>query len=367
MYILTINVGSSSTKFGLFSKEANTVKNLMKKTVEAGIEHIPVHVQSIVSENNLQISDITFAMRVVHGGPELVQPTVITPTVLEYLHAIQSLAPLHNPPALQVIHQLIESYPNNTIIAAFDTMFHSTMPHVASSYALPNELAKKHHIKRYGFHGFAYASICRLYSEQLHVLPKNVTVIALQLGSGCSICAIKNGESVDTSMGFSPLEGLISRTRTGSIDPTVLEYLHEKTNTSHAELINVFNNDSGLKGVSNTDGHMPSLIEDVDEHKQLAIDLFVYRIQHYIGAYDVVLQQQAPIILAGGISEHLPSIWEKIFNNPYLNVALSPISSIQLSKPFTRISSDSSKRHAYVAYVDEEYEIASSVNTLLQQ
>jgi acetate kinase len=227
------------------------------------------------------------------------------------------------------------------------------MPEVAKQYALPKQLAETYHIRRYGFHGLAYQSMLRIFSEQMQMPVPSINCIAMQLGSGCSICAIKEGQSVDTSMGFSPLEGLISRTRTGNIDPSAIPYLNKEAQLSFDDIFTMLNKESGLKGVSGTEGHLQQLQQD-----DLALQMFVYRIQQYIGAYDVALRGQYPILFGGGISEHSQEVLQLIAANSYLNIKLSVA---DYSQPITRITADDSPRHAYVVFVDEEREIAESV------
>ncbi|MCX8009344.1 MAG: acetate kinase, partial [Patescibacteria group bacterium] len=279
------------------------------------------------------------------------------------LHHIIPLAPLHLPLAIQTIQTIREIYPDAQLFAVFDTQFHHTMPDKAKYYALPTHVSRQHHIYRYGFHGLAYSSMLNLYTQHLRIPKDQATFIGIHLGSGCSMCAIKNGQSIETSMGFSPLEGLISRTRTGTIDPTVLVYLYTQTGQPIETLLDMFNKDAGLKGLSNTDGNIQNVLTSQTPEAQQAIDMFVYRILLYIGAYDMILETQAPIVLSGGISEHARSMWERLASHTYLGVAISDMSPDRLDRPLTELSTHESKRKMYVACIDEEREIAEHINT----
>jgi acetate kinase len=359
MIIVTVNPGTSGTKVGYFELSNRTLiekeRTLFSGEPEAVVLQIAEHLSSV------GFTDIIFGIRIVHGGEKIVKPTDINAEVLDYLDSNLLLAPLHNPISLTYIRHLQKTWPAVRLIAVVDTAFHAQMPLESSSYALPDEYRQLYGIKRYGFHGLAYQSIVRLMAEQFVVSPTELSLIALQLGSGCSICAIDQGRSVDTSMGFSPLEGLISRTRTGDIDPEIIPYLVQKTGKTYDELFTLLNTESGLAGMSKTAGHMNELIESSSDLAKRAFALFVYRIQKYIGAYQMVLQKEAPIVLSGGISEHSREFWEAFCRNPYLGVSLSSLTPDQLLKPVTRISADHSKRHMYVAFVDEEKEIAQSL------
>lgn len=350
MQILVLNPGTSSIKFGTYRIDNNEAIELERTSRACTSDTFTEVLQHELQQYNL--SDTIIGIRIVHGGWKYQQATKITDEVITYIQTITDLAPLHNPLALQTISS-IQSLGTFPMIAVFDTAFHATLPDKAKYYALPKQLSDTYHIQRYGFHGLAYASMLRTYCQQFKVNKEQAVFIGLQLGSGCSICAIQNGQSVDTSMGFSPLEGLISRTRTGNIDPAVIDYVHKEAQLSYEDIFTILNKESGLKGLSGTEGHLQLLSE-----VSLAVDMFVYRIQQYIGAYDVVLKGQHPILFGGGISEHSQEVLKLIAANPYLNLKLiSP----EYNKPITRITADDSPRHAYVVFVDEEREIANGV------
>lgn len=360
MHILVINPGSSSIKLGLFAVAGNDVIKEFSTSTDTSPQEAGTIAQQLI-EQYPTITELVIGVRIVHGGQKFTTATEITNSVMDELEELHDLAPLHNPLSFEAIRSIQRTFTQVKIIGVFDTSFHTTMPIIASQYALPYEITTTHHIKRYGFHGLAHASMLRQYSEYTHTDSNSTTITTIQLGSGCSMCAIRQGISVDTSMGFSPLEGLISRTRTGSIDPQTLLYLQKKTGKSLEELLYIYNHESGLKGLSGTDGHIQSLLQLNSERSSTARALFVYRIQQYIGAYDAVLQQKADIVFGGGISEHAPTILEAVCANPFFEIMLNKEVLQQQHTTTVQLTTESSKRHVYLVFVDEEYEIAKEV------
>lgn len=250
--------------------------------------------------------------RLVHGGPRYQDPRRVTK---EFMSEIEDLAPLdpdHTPAAIRGIQFIAGRFPDVPQVACFDTAFHRTLPPVARMYALPRRLYDRG-IVRYGFHGLSYEYVM----SELAVLEDklaNGRVIIAHLGSGASIAAVKNGKSVDTSMGFAPLEGLVMATRSGDVDPGVLLYLLEQERISAGNLSKLLNKESGLLGVSATSGDMRELLEKSAQDSRAgdAVDLFCYRAKKYIGAYAAVLGGLDLLIFAGGIGEHAPPIRRRI-------------------------------------------------------
>jgi len=253
------------------------------------------------------------------------------------------------------------------MVAVFDTAFHQTMPEVAKRYALPTELADRYRIRRYGFHGIAHASLASGYATCTGDSLEQVRLITLQLGNGCSIAAIAQGRSIETSMGFTPLEGLVMGTRSGDVDASIVSYLSEREKVEAAEIEQWLNERSGLLGVSGRSNNMRELLraakEDQDKRAQFAIDLFCYRVRKYLGAYLAVLGGADAVVFGGGIGENAPEIREQICQNMewcglglHLDrnrtaVGLSPGSA-------AKISTDESRPAAYVVAADEESWIA---------
>ena len=233
--------------------------------------------------------------------------------VIAILDSLCDLAPLHNPSSLSGIHAaskvLGAAVP---MVAAFDTSFHQTIPETAAIYALPYELATKHHIRRYGFHGLAHQYSAIRYGELTGKAADQINIVTLHLGNGCSACAIRNGVSIDTSMGFTPLEGLVMGTRSGDLDPALVAHLARQEGIDEVE--SLLNTGSGLLGVSGISSDMRELIAlyEKNPRARLAIDVFCYRARKYLGAYLAALEGADAVVFSGGIGEHIPLVRRKI-------------------------------------------------------
>ena len=264
------------------------------------------------------LSDIhAVGHRVVHGGERFKMSVRITEEVLAGIEDCIELAPLHNPANLKGIRAAQELLgPGSPQVAVFDTAFHSTMPETSYLYGIPYPLYRRHKIRRYGFHGTSHRYVAYRYRTMLGIPQEKVDIISLHLGNGCSACAIKDGASLDTSMGFTPLEGLLMGTRSGDIDPSIIEFLSHKEGMSIAETDNLLNKQSGLLGVSGLTSDMRDLLAEEAEHQdrraRLAIDLFCSRAKKYIGAYDALLGGADAIIFTGGIGENAPQVRSRI-------------------------------------------------------
>jgi acetate kinase len=306
--------------------------------------------------------------RVVHGGGQYVEPTLITEQVEAGIDALSELAPLHNPSCLAGIRGARAVLGANVpMVAVFDTAFHRTMPEVAKHYALPAELADRHRIRRYGFHGIAHASLANGYAACTGHSLEDARLITLQLGNGCSVAAIAQGRSVETSMGFTPLEGLVMGTRSGDVDASIVSYLSEREKVEAAEVERWLNEQSGLLGLSGQSNDMRELLrlaeQEQDKRAKFAIDLFCYRVRKYLGAYLAVLGGADTIVFGGGIGENAPQIRERICermgwcglrfdcDRNRAAVGLAPGRA-------AKISTDESRPAAYVVAADEETWIA---------
>ena len=308
--------------------------------------------------------------RIVHGGAQFHSSVRIDDAVIATLESLNELAPLHNPPAVQAIRAcravLGSALP---MAAAFDTAFHQTLPDYASSYALPYDLSARHRIRRYGFHGLAHSYVALRYADLTGTPRDQVTIITLHLGNGCSASAIRHGQSVDTSMGFTPLEGLVMGTRTGDLDPTIVTYLARKEGVSVDEVGTWLNTRSGLLGVSGGSNDMRELLArvDRDDRARLAVDLFCYRARKYVGAYLAVLGGASALVFSGGIGEHSPPVRAKICDGLQwcgLEVDAECNAAIQGSEG--RISPADARVHVYVIPSDEEILIARDTVRLLR-
>jgi acetate kinase len=304
--------------------------------------------------------------RVVHGGERFSQSVVIDEAVLAEIEALSELAPLHNPASLAGIHGA-KTVLGSTVpmVAVFDTAFHHTLPPVARTYVLPHELAARHRIRRYGFHGIAHASLVAGYAAFPGSTLEKDRLITLQLGNGCSVTAIAGGKSVETSMGFTPLEGLVMGTRSGDLDPSIVSYLAHRENVDASEVERWLNEQSGLLGVSGRSNDMRELLHAAaqDERAALAIELFCHRVRKYIGAYLAVLGGAEALVFGGGIGGGSPEIrarictgmeWCGLLLDTDRNMAavgLPPGSA-------ARISHDAAALTVHVVAYDEETRIA---------
>ncbi len=306
--------------------------------------------------------------RVVHGGTRFVQPVLIDENVLSEIESLSELAPLHNPACLEGIVAartcVGEKIP---MVAVFDTAFHHTMPPRARYYALPHDLAKQHEIQRYGFHGIAHASLAAGYSVFTGRRLDQEKLITLQLGNGCSVTAINGGKSVETSMGFTPLEGLVMGTRSGDLDPSIVGFLSRKTRMDVAEVERCLNEESGLLGVSGRSNDMRILLRaalrDKDEQAALAVELFCYRARKYLGAYLAVLKGAHAIVFGGGIGENAPEVRTRILSGMEwcdlrLDEARNKAAVGLAPGSAARISADGADLAVYVVATDEESYIA---------
>jgi acetate kinase len=252
--------------------------------------------------------------RIVHGG-EYDEPMVITPGVLHELKGLIPLAPLHMTPAIEFIERFQQQDADAVHIAVFDTMFHQYMPEVAKTYAIPPKLARKHRIRRYGFHGIAYAEMVREAAKVINKPLSQLRIIACQLGNGASVCAIRHGRSIDTSMGFTPLEGLMMGTRSGDIDPAVIPFLCEHEHLAPDQALRVLQHESGLKGMAG-EWDVRKLLKrerEGDDAAKFALDLFAYRVRKYVGAYIAALGGVDVIVLSGGVSR-APKMRQRILS-----------------------------------------------------
>ncbi len=256
-------------------------------------------------------------VRVVHGGHRFTQSVLIDETVLGQIEELSPLAPLHNPPCLEGIYEIRALLgPDIPIVAVFDTSFHRTLPAHARTYAIPRDWTERHGIVRFGFHGIAHASLVQSYARYSGQSLEGTRVITFQLGQGCSVTANENGTVVETSMGFTPLEGLVMGTRSGDIDPAIIGYLAEHERLSHEEIDQQLNTRSGLLGLSGKTSDMRRLLETAhaehDPHAILAIEVFCHRARKYLGAYLAILGGADAVIFGGGIGERAPKIRAQI-------------------------------------------------------
>ena len=389
MKVLVINCGSSSIKYQLINteKQETLCKGLVERIGAVTSIIRQEWIGEKVTKKSVSISNHTAALkiimelllkadndalhsldeieavghRVVHGGETFKDSVLIDDYVEEAIQDAFDIAPLHNPPNLQGIRAAKEHLPNIPHVAVFDTAFHQTLPTEAFLYGIPNRLYRRYKIRRYGFHGTSHYYVSRRYFKLTGKPKKGSKLITCHLGNGASITAIKDGKSIDTSMGFTPLEGLLMGTRSGDIDPSILFYLIEKEELSVANVHALLNKHSGLLGLSGYAADMRDLIaeaEDGDRRSQEAIDVFCYRAKKYIGAYAAALNGVDGIIFTGGIGENSALIRSKILQNlEYLGVELDAEKNKSVPD-VNQINTDSSKVGVFAIPTNEELVIA---------
>ncbi len=300
--------------------------------------------------------------RVVHGGARFVEPVLIDDAVIAGIEELEDLAPLHNRPSLAGIRAaravLGGAVP---MVAVFDTAFHAALPERAWRYAIPWDLAERHGIRRFGFHGTSYRYVTERYARLAGVPPGRGTIVALHLGNGASAAAIRDGASIDTSMGFTPLEGLVMGTRAGDLDASIVGYLARKEGVAAADVERWLNERSGLLGVSGRSADMRDLLEReaTDARARLAVELFCYRARKYVGAYLAALGGADALVFTGGIGERAPAVRARICAGlEWCGLVLDPARNAAAVDGDARIGADRARVQAYVIPTDEELLIA---------
>ncbi|HEY3324345.1 MAG TPA: acetate kinase [Planctomycetota bacterium] len=393
--VLVLNCGSSSIKYQLFEMPSAEVlaRGLIERIGEqlGSYKHkdaagersekikIPDHhagLEILVKcLRNGAVSDLSeiaaVGHRVVHGGEAFTGSVFVTPEVEKTIQDCADLAPLHNPPNLVGIRAAKKAFPDAPQVACFDTAFHTTLPPVAYMYALPHELYEKYRIRRYGFHGTSHRYVARRAAEMLGKHKYAVNVITCHLGNGCSMAAVAAGKSVDTSMGLTPLEGLVMGTRSGDIDPAIIFYLAEKPEFKNLAAINgTLNKKSGLLGVSGTSNDMRTLEQAAlsgDKRAALAREIFAYRIRKYIGAYAAVLPKLDAIVFTGGIGENDPDARAQSIAGLSANfgIAIDPAKNAKAIRGVEAdIATADSRAHVMVIPTNEEKAIAADTYQL---
>ena len=310
MALLILNAGSSSLKFSLI--DPADLRVWTHGTIELQTGFDSVVQRAIGDARACAQSDSSAAIaavvhRVVHGGTRFTEPVRITPEVRAALNELTPLAPLHNPPSLEVIDAALAALGDTPQVAVFDTAFHATLPDAARIYPLPHEWSERWGLRRFGFHGLNHEYCARRAAEMLGRSADGLSLVVAHLGSGASVTAIENGRSVDTSMGFTPLEGLMMGTRSGSVDPGLLLHLQRQCGVSLDELDRALNHESGLLGVSGRSADMRNVIEAADagdRRASLAVRIFAHRARQAIGAMTATLGKVDALVFTGGIGEH---------------------------------------------------------------
>jgi acetate kinase len=400
MKIMVINSGSSSIKYQIFDMRVRSVlaSGLLERIGEtqSRLTHqfrVPEQERSAVVEKVTAVDDHArgFALinavlretgalsdmgaldgighRVVHGGETFTRPTLIDARVVDTIRSLIPLAPLHNPANLTGIEVALAKAPHVPQVAVFDTAFHQTLPPHAFHYALPRTLYEKHAVRRYGFHGTSHFYVTKQAAQMMERPLETVNLISLHLGNGASAAAVQNGASVDTSMGLTPLEGLIMGTRCGDLDPAIIFYLARETGRSWEAIDALLNKESGLKGICGVND-MREIAQRAgagDALARLAIDMYVYRLRKYIGSYAAVLGRLDALVFTGGIGENAAAIRAAACRGlNALGIALDESRNQTPAEGPRELHHRESRVRILVIPTNEELEIADQTTLLLQ-
>jgi acetate kinase len=397
MNILVFNCGSSSLKFELLEIEAagrtpGTIRRLAGgsfaeigsrtaiimsagdahkvESSEAVQDHQRAAIRVINWLNEVGIRVDAVAHRIVHGGPEVTEPVIVTDAVIRALENACQFAPLHNPPALSVLRAVGSRLREVPSVVIPDTAFHQTIPPAARTYAIPRSLTERYGIRRFGFHGIGHAWMMERCAAMRATDPEKLNLITLHLGAGCSATAIRQGRSIDTSMGLTPLEGLMMATRAGDIDPAIFTFLAAREKLSPDQVEYLLNHQSGLLGVSAVSDDLREIEAEAhrNQYAALAIEMFCYRVRKYIGAYMAVLGHTDAIVFGGGIGEHSASIREQICSGlNQLGVLVNRQANRNASGHEAQISEPQSPVSVYVVPLDEETYMARAAVRVLSR
>jgi len=390
--ILILNAGSSSIKCQYFIGELSVASVLIEEIGDENGSNCILWYANDKNENRRFLKNYTEAInqiifmlmhsgvlpsivdidgighRVVHGGDSFNLPTRVTDKVIKKIENLIPLAPLHNRANLEGIKIMNNQYPHIPQFAIFDTAFHSTIPHYASLYAIPYNMYEDLHIRKYGFHGTSHSFVSKECAKLLETNIENINIISMHLGSGASICAIRGGKSIDTSMGMTPLDGLIMGTRCGDIDPAIGLYISNEKGKTIEEINDIYNHQSGLKGICGK-SDMREIIHDAkiegDRLSNLALNMYVYRIKQYIGSYTVALGRLDVLIFTGGVGENSSVIREMICEGlgELLGIFIDKDKNSDIKNK--RIDTDNSRVKICVIPTNEELSMAKEVSNLL--
>jgi len=368
MTLLTVNSGSTSVKLALYELSAAGAPVRLAAEQHSGAALDPRAVLRALG-TRLDSAPQAIAHRIVHGGTCFERPTRINPDVIAAIERLAPLAPLHNPPALRWVAATRELWGEALPqVAVFDTAFFAALPRRAAEYALPAHLGRERDVRRYGFHGLAHEAMWRRWCELNPQLRQGGRLITLQLGGGCSVTAIDHGRAADTSMGFSPLEGLVMATRSGDIDAAVVPYLAQQLSLSGADVVTLLNSQSGLAGVAGSDASPAELLADPAPQSQFAVELYCYRIRKYLGAYMAVLEGCDGIVFGGGVGEHVPGVRARaVAGLGWAGVRLDAASNEAARGGDARISASASSVTVQVIAVDEESVLALAAAAIVSR
>lgn len=384
--ILVVNSGSSSIKYQLIDMLTENVlgKGLIERIgLEGGIvnhtvngekhsfsQRIDDHVAGFEAmiracaefgPNLEQASISAVGHRAVHGGTKFITSGVISDEVIEEMESLIPLAPLHNPANILGIKAARIAFPNVPHVAVFDTAFHQTMPAAAYTYAIDRSVAQTHSIRRYGFHGTSHKYVCELAADYLARPLEDVNTIVLHIGNGASVCAVRGGKSVETSMGLTPLEGLVMGTRSGDLDPGIIFHLARQAGMTTDEIDTLLNRKSGLVGLFGSSDMRDVMggVDQGDEAAELALDVYCHRLKHYVGAYYAQLGRLDCIVFTAGVGENVPEVRTRTLSNlEHLGIHLDNDLNSRPGTSIRAISTATSPVTVLVVPTNEELEIA---------
>lgn len=366
MIILAVNAGSSSVKLQVI--DTATDRLIGKTLVECkGITHDEAIARGLDALHSPRIEGV--GHRIVHGGDRFSETVLIDDGVIRDILELAEVAPLHNPVHVAGINACLHLLPGIPQAAVFDTAFHSTIPPEAHTYALPRYLMNRYKIRRYGFHGTSHRYLTQRFAA-IHGRPAEAfNLITVHLGNGCSACAVERGRSVDTTMGVTPLEGLVMGTRSGDIDPALIYRLMEWENFDVATIDRILNNNSGLLGISGLSNDMRELLEHErqgEPHARLAIDVFCYRIRRYIGAFYGILNGVDAVVFSGGIGENQPAIRTRVCRDfQALGIELDESANLACGGREADLSAPGARTRVWVIPTNEELLIARDTASLI--
>ena len=395
MNVLVINCGSSSLKFQLINSDTEAVlakglcerigidgrltyqpaggeKTTEDKAMPTHTEAIQFVIDALTDEKRGVVGSLeeigAVGHRLVHGGEKFASSAVITDEMLKAVEECNDLAPLHNPANLIGVDACKKLMPNTPMVGVFDTAFHQTMPEKAYMYGLPSEYYDKYKVRRYGFHGTSHSFVSKRTAEILGASYDNLKTIVCHLGNGASICAVENGKSVDTSMGLTPLEGLVMGTRSGDIDPAILEFLAKKEDMDITALMNMLNKKSGVQGMSGLTSDFRDLWAGADagnKRAQTALDVFCYRVAKYVGSYVAAMNGVDAIVFTAGIGENDGGVRERVCKYlGYLGIEIDTEANKARGQE-VMISTPDSKVKVLVVPTNEELAIARETVALV--
>ena len=399
MKILVLNCGSSSIKYQLIDIEAKNVlakggiekiglegsflkfnlPNGEKETIYTAIPEHTIGVRLIfdvlTSEKFGAVGSIdeidAVGHRMVHGGEKFSASTLLTDEVLEVFEACNDLAPLHNPANLKGVNAVKEVAPDMPQVGVFDTAFHQTMPDYAYMYALPYELYENYGVRRYGFHGTSHRYITKRALEMLNIPAEGSKIITCHIGNGASIAAVKDGKSVDTSMGMTPLAGLMMGTRSGDVDPGAFPYIMDKTGLDMQGVIDMLNKKSGVAGITGISSDMRDVedaIKEGNERAKLALDMYEYRIIKYVGSYIAAMNGVDVIVFTGGVGENQTTTREVVTDNlAFMGVKIDKELNAKTRGKECLLSTPDSTVKVVVIPTDEELMIASDTRDIVSK